>query len=349
VLTLALSACGRGEEEAAPAPVRPVRTTTVAAAQAAPALTFSGRIEAKDSVDLSFRIGGRLQERLVGVGAAVKEGDVLARLEPETELNELRSARAALAAAEGLLRQADGRYERQSHLYQRGVTSRAEFEAAEQGRKAAAAQVEAAAAKVRIAEDVVGFTVLKADAPGVVTAVGAEPGEVVAPGRLVVRLARRDGRDAVFDVPAKALDELALADRVTVQAVWESGLRAAGRVREVSPEADPVTRLFRIRVGLVEPPPALALGSAVQGQFTPRASEGMSLPADALVQGAPQPSVWIVDPATGKLALRTVTLERADPASAIVSAGLRPGEIVVTAGVNGLKAGQQVRLAGGTP
>jgi multidrug efflux pump subunit AcrA (membrane-fusion protein) len=137
VLTLALSACGRGEEEAAPAPVRPVRTTTVAAAQAAPALTFSGRIEAKDSVDLSFRIGGRLQERLVGVGATVKEGDVLARLEPETELNELRSASAALAAAEGLLRQADGRYERQSHLYQRGVTSRAEFEAAEQGRKAA--------------------------------------------------------------------------------------------------------------------------------------------------------------------------------------------------------------------
>ncbi len=346
---LGLSACGRGEEEAAPVPVRPVRTTTVVGAQPAQPLTFSGRIEAKDSVDLAFRIGGRLQERLVGVGAAVKEGDVLARLEPETELNELRSARAALSAAQGVLREAEGRFERQSHLYERGVTSRAEFEAAEQGRKAAASQVEAAAAKVRIAEDVVGFTVLKADAPGVVTAIGAEPGEIVAAGRMVVRLARRDGRDAVFDVSSQALDQLAPADRVTVQAVWESGLRAAGRVREVSPEADPVTRLFRIRVGLIDPPPALALGSAVQGQFTPRAGDGVSLPAAALVQNAPQPSVWIVDPATGKLALRSVTVERVDPASAIVSAGLKPGEVVVTAGANGLKAGQQVRLAGGTP
>jgi RND family efflux transporter MFP subunit len=349
VAALGLAACGRGGDEAVKGPVRPVRTTTIAAPATTPAATFAGRIEAKDSVSLAFRIGGRLSERLVGLGAEVKEGQVLARLEPENELNDLRSARAALSAAEGVLRQAEGRYERQAHLHARGVTSQADFEAAEQARKAAASQVEAAAAKVRIAEDVVGFTVLTADAPGVVTAVGAEPGEVVSPGRMVLRLARREGRDAVFDVPAAALDDLALADRVTVQAVGDDGIKAVGRVREVSPEADPVTRLFRIRVGLVDAPRAMALGSAVQGSFAARHADGISLPATALVPGGTEAAVWVVDAATGKVALRPVKVERSDPAVALVSAGLGVGDVVVTAGAGSLKAGQTVRLAGGTP
>lgn len=348
-VALAVAACNRDGDEAQKGPVRPVRTTTVAAPGQAQAASFAGLIEAKDSVSLAFRIGGRLSERLVGVGAEVKDGQVLARLEPENELNDLRSARAALAAAEGLLRQAHGQYERQSHLHARGVTSLADFETAEQARKAAASQVEAAAAKVRIAEDVVSFTVLSADAPGLVTAVGAEPGEVVSPGRMILRLARREGRDAVFDVPAGTLDDFALADRVTVQAVGDANVKAVGRVREVSPEADPVTRLFRIRVGLVDAPRAMALGSAVQGSFAARHSDAVSVPAAALAPGGSEPAVWVVDPASGKVALRPVTIQRSDPAVVIVSAGLSPGDVVVTAGAGSLKAGQTVRLSGGAP
>jgi RND family efflux transporter MFP subunit len=308
--------------------------------------TFPGRIEAADTASLGFRISGRVSARLVSVGAEVKEGQLLASLDPETELNELRSARAALAAAEGVLRQAEGRQERQSHLHARGVTSTADLEAAEQGLKAARAQVEAAAAQARVAEDVVGFTELRADAAGVVTAVGAEPGEVVQAGRMVVRLARRDGRDAVFDVPSEALDAFGPDERVSVQASSDPALRASGRVREVAPEADPVTRLFRVRVGLADPPEGLKLGLSVQGSFAPGAPGGLVIPATALVRGGPEPSVWIVDTLKETVSLRPVQVERDDPATVVVAKGLAPGDVVVTAGVNGFQPGQKVRLSG---
>ncbi len=340
--------CG-GDEDVSHGPVRPVRTVTVAATEAAPALTFAGRIEAADTVSLGFRISGRVSERPAAVGATVKDGQVLARLDPETELNELRSARAALAAAEGVLRQAEGRHERQSHLHQRGVTSTADLEAAEQGLKAARAQVEAAAAQVRIAEDVVGFTELRADAAGVVTAIGAEPGEVVQAGRMIVRLARQGGRDAVFDVPADALDSFGPDERVSVEAPSDPALRASGRVREVAPQADPVTRLFRIRVGLTDPPEGLKLGMSVQGSFAPAAAQGLSLPASAIVRSGPEPAVWVVDTLKETVSLRPVKVDRDDPATVIVAQGLMPGEVVVTAGVNGFSPGQKVRLAGVEP
>jgi RND family efflux transporter MFP subunit len=348
VLAALVGGCG-GDDQAQKGPVRPVRTVTVVAPEAAPAKTFPGRIEAADTVSLGFRIPGRVSERLAGVGASVKDGQLLARLDPETELNELRSARAALAAAEGVLRQAEGRQERQSHLHQRGVTSTADLEAAEQGLKAARAQVEAAAAQVRIAEDVVGFTELRADAAGVVTAVGAEPGEVVQAGRMIVRLAREGGRDAVFDVPADVLDAFGPDERVSVEAAADPAVRASGRVREVSPQADPVTRLFRIRVGLADPPEGLKLGMSVQGSFAPAAAQGFSLPASALVRGGPEPAVWVVDTLKETVSLRPVKVDRDDPATVIVAKGLSPGEVVVTAGVNGFSPGQKVRLAGVEP
>jgi RND family efflux transporter MFP subunit len=345
-----LGACnGQDEADVAPMPVRPVRTITVTAAPLQSVPSFSGQIEARDQATLAFRIGGRVAERLVAVGDTVREGQALARLDPETELNELRSARAALAAAHGVLRQAEGRHERQSHLYGRRVTSRADLEDAEQALKTARSQVEAAEAQVRIAEDVVGFTVLKADAPGVVTAVGAEPGEVVAAGRMVVRLARRDGRDAVFDIPAAALPAMEVGHRVTVELAGSSAASANGRVREVAPEADPVTRLFRIRVGVSEPPASFRLGVSVQGTPAPVEANGVSIPAAALVRAGDEAAVLVVDPATLTLQRRAIELADENPAVAVVRRGLADGDVVVTAGVSGLKPGQKVRLAGVEP
>jgi RND family efflux transporter MFP subunit len=348
LLAFALSACQQETAEPAP-PVRPVRTVTIAPSAVQPLASFTGRIEARDQASLAFRISGRIAERMVGIGAAVKDGQPLARLDPETEENELRSARATLSAADGILRQAEAAHERQSHLYARGVTSRADFEQAEQALKSARAQVEAAAAGVRIAEDVVGFTVLKADAPGVVTAVGAEPGEVVAAGRMIVQLARRGGRDAVFDVPAGAIAATGVDDRMSVALAGNPGVATTGRVREISPEADPVTRLFRIRVGLVDPPEGMRLGVSVQGTPLPVEADGFAIPAAALVRASGQTAVWVVDPATRTLAARPVELAADDPARAIVRRGLAAGDVVVVAGVSTLKAGQAVRLLGVEP
>lgn len=344
-IALAMTGC-QSEEAAAPPPVRLVRTITVEAPREAKDISFTGHIEAQDQVALSFRIGGRLAERNVGVGATVREGEVVARLDPENELNELRSARAALTAAQGLLRKAENQYQRQSHLLERKVTTRADFEAAEQGRTAAQAQVDAAQARVRSAEDIVGFTTLKADAPGVVTRIGAEPGEVVAPARMIVQLARREGRDAVFEVPADMVRNLPPEARVHVALSGDPAVTAAGRVREVAPQADPVTRTFRVRVGLSDPPQSFRLGTAVSGAIRGAEISAIAIPATALAQRGQETGAWIVDPASLTVSLRKLDVIGADPATALIGKGLALGDIVVTAGASLLKEGQKVRLTG---
>lgn len=348
-LWLALAAAGGCQREAEKAPegvVRTVRTVTVEAPRQIADLGFSGHVEAQDQAALSFRIGGRVAERLVGVGAMVGEGQVVARLDPENELNDLRAARAALTAAQGALRKAQNQHQRQEHLLARGITTQADYEAAEQGRTAARAQVEAARARVRTAEDIVAFTTLQADAPGVVTRVGAEPAEVVAAGRMIVQLARRDGRDAVFALPAEAVRAIPADATVHVALAGDPSFSVRGHVREVAPQADPITRTFRVRVGLADPPTAFRLGTTVSGSIRGGEASGIAIPATALTERGQGASVWVVDPAGLTVSLRRLDLVSIDPATAIVGKGLAPGDIVVTAGASLLKEGQRVRLSG---
>lgn len=344
-IAVVLASCS-SEEQAPPPPVRFVRTVTVEPPGQAPDLSFTGHVEAQDQAALAFRIGGRLSERLAGVGASVREGQVVARLDPENELNDLRSAQAAASAAQGALRKAENQFERQSHLLQRHITTQADFESAQQALTAARAQVEAAQARVRSAQDVVGFTTLKADAPGIVTRVGAEPGEVVAAGRMILQLARRDGRDAVFEIPAELARRLAPGTPVRVALSGEAGAEAAGRVREIAPQADPVTRTFRIRVGLSDPAPAFRLGAAVSGSVRADGSGAIAIPATALARRDGAVGAWVVDPKSLTVSLRKLDVANTDPATAEIARGLQVGDIVVTAGAGLLREGQQVRLIG---
>ncbi|MFN3672915.1 MAG: efflux RND transporter periplasmic adaptor subunit [Bosea sp. (in: a-proteobacteria)] len=322
-----------------------VKTTTIQALRQSADLSFAGHIEAQDQASLSFRIGGRLAERLVSVGASVTENQIVARLDPENELNDLRAAQAALTAAEGAFRKADNQYQRQSQLLARGVTSQADFEAASQGRLAARAQVDAAQARVRSAQDVVAFTTLRADAPGIVTRVGAEPAEVVPAGRMVVQLARRDGRDAVFELPAETIRTISADANVHV-ALPGNGASVRGHLREVAPQADPVTRTFQVRVGLVDPPESFRLGAAVNGAIRGSEVSGFVIPASALTRDDKQPGVWVVDTAAMTVSLRKLELLARDPATATVGRGLAMGDVIVTAGANLLREGQRVRLSG---
>ena len=348
-IALALWCTACQAEVEAPAPVRPARVIVVEPATKSADVGFAGHIEPQDQASLAFRLGGRLVERPARVGVSVGDGEVVARLDPENELNELRSARAALAAAQGALGQADNQYQRQRHLLERGITTRADFEAAEQARKAAQAQVDAAQAHARTAEDGVEFTTLKADAPGVVTAVGAEPGEVVAAGRMIVQLARRDGRDAVFEVPADLARVAAPGVEVVVGLVSDPGVKAHGRVREIAPQADPVTRTFAIRVGLTDPPQSFRLGTAVSGTLRRSADTALAIPSTALVRRGQDIGVWAVDPSTTKVIWRTLDVISAGPATALVAKGIAAGDIVVTAGANLLHEGQSVKLPGMEP
>ena len=185
LLPTMLAACQPETDVAAPEP-RPVRTVTVEKREAGVPITLTGRIEAEDEVSLAFRISGRMIEKRRQGRRPGEPGQVVARLEPQNELNALRTAQANLAAAQGQLTQARNHFERQDTLLKQGWTTRANHDQAKQALQTAQSQVEAAEAQLKTAQDLVGFTELKADAPGVVTAIGPRAGEVVQAGQMIV-------------------------------------------------------------------------------------------------------------------------------------------------------------------
>lgn len=340
-----LAACQQQEEAQAP-DARPVRTVIAARAPGGETVVLTGHVEAQNEASMAFRIAGRMIERPVNVGDTVKAGQVLAKLDPVNELNALRSAQAAVAAAQGQLVQTSNAFDRQQHLLGNGFTTRANFDAAQQARQSAQAQLDDAEAQLEIAHDRVSFTELKADVDGTVTARGAEPGEVVQAGQMIVQLARTDGRDAVFDVPAQVLRGASTDPEITVRLTDDPKITAVGRVREVAPQANAQTRTFPVRVGLNNPPAALLLGSTVTGTMVTDTEPVIAIPATALTTSEQNPAVWVVDPTALTVSLRTVDIVRHDPATVIVSHGIDTGEIVVTAGVQALHPGQKVRLLG---
>lgn len=344
--SLVLAACERETDTAtAPAP-RPVRTTTIEKRETTTPHIFTGRIEADDEVSLAFRISGRLLANDTKLGDRVKAGQVLARLESQNELNTLRQAQAALAAAQGQLTQARNHFDRQNTLFAQGWTTRANLDAATQAQQTAQSQMDAAEAQLSSAHDLVSFTELRADAPGVITATGPAAGEVVQAGQMIARIARQDGRDAVFDVPAQLIRSAPADPQITVSLTDDPTVTAQGRIREVAAQANPVTRTFEVKVGLTDPPAAMRLGATVKGQVQTTAGPMIDIPATALTRMNQQPAVWILDPSTSTVSIRNVDVLRFDEAQAIISQGLDTGEIVVTAGVQALHPGQKVRVLG---
>ncbi len=344
-LALGLAACGPEETETEAKP-RPVRVVTVEEAAGGTEVSIAGTIEANEQADIGFRIGGRLVERLVNVGDVVAPGQEIARLDAGDEENSLRAAEANLAAANGQLSEARVNYDRQRQLYQRQIAARAAFERAEQVFTTAAAAADAAQAQVSIARRRLDDTVLLADAAGVVTAIGAETGEVVPAGRMIVQVARDNGLDAVLNVPAAILEASTPDPEVTVTLSINPRVTAQGRVREVAPRADPVTGTFRIRVGLIDPPAEMRLGSTVVALAHFGGEGGIEIPATALTRADGEPAVWVVDPASNTVSLRGIGIDRFSPSSVRVADGLQVGDIVVTAGVQVLRPGQEVRLPG---
>jgi len=345
-LAAALVGCDQAPEPQAE-PVRPVRVVTATERAGGETVQLTGTVRAEEEAQLAFRTGGRIVELVARTGDRLEAGQFVGRLEDETQRNALQSARADLAAAMGELDRATVDFERQATLIERGFTTRVRYDQARQAMQVAQSWVDSAEAQLAIAEERLAFTELYADAAGVVTTRAAEPGEVVAAGQMVVTLAREGGRDAVFDVPERVIRAAPAYPRITVTLASDPRVTAEGRVREVAPQADPVTRTFEVKVGLIDPPAALRLGSTVTGRMPLEEAGGIPLPASALSELDGAPAVFVVDVESGVVELRPVELARHDLAEVVVASGLAEGEVVVTAGVPALRPGQQVRVLGG--
>jgi RND family efflux transporter MFP subunit len=337
-------------DPAPPAPaVRPVRTITVGRAAETETVSETGLIQAQEQASLAFRIEGRLIERRVNIGDTVKPGQVIGRLDPQIQQNALRRARANLSAVQGQLVQARNSFARQQELLKDGFTPLSSFDQAQQALQTAEAQLESAKAQHRDAQEQLSYTELLADDSGTITATGAEPGEVVAAGRMIVQVARKGGRDAVFDVSAQIIRTVSPDSLVEVALTNDPTVKATGQVREVGPQADPTTRTFLVKVGLDNPPQAMKLGATVTGRITLTAPEAVEVPASALTEANDHPAVWVIDRQAQTVSLRHVEILRHDPDNIIVSRGLEIGDVVVTAGTQVLWPGRKVRLLDDSP
>jgi RND family efflux transporter MFP subunit len=330
--------------------IRPVRTTVVDPRPIEDERRAVGEIRPRHESELGFRVAGKVVARTVDVGASVRRGELLAKLDDQDFRNRLKSAEADLVAAQAVLTEARGAEERLRQLLASGITTRAAYDAALKNFRSAEAKLESAESALDLAADQLRYAELHAEFDGIVTAVGAEPGQVVNSGRMVVRLARPGDKDAVFSVAESVFagrDPDAAYPEIVVALSSNPAVAADGVVREVSPVADPATRTYQVKVTLRDAPEQMRFGASVIGRIKAATAPVVVLPASALFDQAGRPAVWVVDPSDGMIALKTVAVARYETDRVIVSGGLAKGDIVVTAGVNRLRQMQKVRFADG--
>jgi len=345
---LALAGCNDEAPARKAAQARPVQVVTVTLQPGSAERSFVGVVRARREVDLAFRVPGKVVQRRAEVGDRVSAGDVIARIDPEDLRLELESARAELSAATANLAQSsaeDGRYRA---LTAKGAASAADLDRKALAKEEASGRLERAKRALELAENRHSYAELISDTDGVVIAAPVEPGQVVASGQTIVRVARLDEKEAAVALPETALAMVRTADaRVTLWA--DPGRALKAQLRELSPQADAASRTYAARFTLDGADAQVALG--MTATVTLRPSEAGSaapavvarLPLPAVFDKGHGPHVFVVDGATSTLVARPVTVAAYTDQDAVVSSGVADGETVVALGVQALDAGQKVR------
>lgn len=325
---------------------RLVRTVRVASQDSALSATYSGEVSARREASLGFMVGGRIQKRLIEVGDVVRPGMPLFQLDPSDAVLNANASRTSVETARSQLAQAQSDYKRYAELVTMKYVSRADLEKAELTLRTAQQSLRSAEANYGVAANQASYTVLRAQVAGVVVALEAEAGQVVEAGRPVVRIAEQGEREVVVNIPESRVEELRLAPALRIE-LWANPQHPyIGRLRELAPDTDSVTRTYSARISIVDADAQVRLGMTAKVMVSLPPSSGLRrLPLTAIYDSDGRPGVWVVDPQTQRVSRRAVTLQQAQKQSVLVSAGLRDGDIVVTAGVNLLHEGQRVRTA----
>jgi RND family efflux transporter MFP subunit len=346
ILGALVAACaataGCTEKAQVPKRLRPVLSTVLEPTQSGNT-TASGTIEPRYQTDLGFRVLGRLTARPVKVGDPVAAGQMVAAIDPATLELDLNSAIADVSKSQAQLTNASAAEQRQRTLITTDDTTKANLENAEWTRAAAEATVASMQADLAKAHEQLSYAQLKAEFAGVVTAVGAEVGQVVSAGQSVVTVARPDIREAVLDLGPDFPVPLRTGLPFTVSLLLNPAIHVEGQIREVAPEADSATRTRRVRITLNNPPETFRLGSTVTATLAAGENAVLRLPASAILTENGKTFVWIVDPSTSTVSLHDIEIAR-DEGGIRVTGGLGAGARIVTAGVHSLKDGQQVRI-----
>lgn len=346
LVPLAGAAAGcSGEAKVAQQSVRPVKAIVVAEGERERTLTYSGVVRPRIESALGFRVGGKIVARLVNAGERVEKGQEVARLD-DTDLKLAESsARAALAAARTRRDVAIADFARARTLLPKQFVSKANYDARKNEMDAAVGAFDAAEAQLRQAVNAVGYATLRADRSGIVTAVRAEPGQVVNAGTPVIVLAESGETEIAIDVPEQDVARLAAGMPIEL-ALWAAPrLALKGSIREISAQADPATRTYAVRAAVEAPPPEMRLGMTATGSIKVEgARAALVVPITAVTEAGGETVVFVVEPGSRVVRRRPVALAGTASDGVRISGGLRPGDIVVTAGVQFLSDGMKVRL-----
>ena len=305
-------------------------------------VTLTGTIASRTENNVSFRTSGQIEERFADVGDHVRKGQVLARLDARTQMADVKSATAGVAAADAQVRQAAAAFARAQNLLERGFTTRRDFDQADQALKVATANAESARAQLRSTTEALSFTELRADADGIVTDRQLEVGETAQAAATVFTIAWDGPRVALFDIYEGLLLQGREPPEVAVSLVSDPSVTTKGRIRQVAPSVDARTATVRVKVGLDAIPEAMTLGAAVSGTGTLPSPPVVQLPPAALTSEQGHAAVWVLNPQAQTVTMRKIHVSAFSSDAVVVDGGLDAGDHVVVEGTKLLRPGQKV-------
>jgi len=344
LLAAGLAACKQAAPP--PEPIRAVKVMEVGTDTYGTALEYAGEVKARVESRLGFRVAGKITQRQAEVGQHVKPGAVLAQLDPKDYQLAAEAARAQANAAQTNRDLAAADLKRYQGLRAQNFISEAELQRRESTYKAAQAQLEQSQAQVASQGNQARYTNLVADVAGIVTAVEAEPGQVVSAGTPVVRIAVDGARDVVFAVPEDRASYIKAGSPVAIRSWADNGQPMEGTVREVAAAADAVTRTYTVKVA-IDAATAPPLGATVYAQPKALSQVGrqvVKLPTSALRREGQGTAVWVLDKTSMTVRSQAVQVATADGNQAVIAEGVTPGMLVVSAGVHVLSPGQKVTI-----
>lgn len=322
-----------------------VRTETVGFVEAVGGYAYSGEVRGRYESQLAFQVNGKIIKRNVELGSTVQPGDVLMQIDQNDIQQGVNASRAQVAAAESQLSLAEANLERYSQLYEQNVISRAELDRLHSVRDSAAAAMQQAAAKHTESAYQLGYTNLRADSAGVIANINAEVGQVVGAGQSVLTLVQDGEREVEISVPENRIEELRKASQLKVKFWALPNVVVDGKIREISPIADKITRTYKVRISLLNPPQELKLGmTATVNTANAGSQTAVYIPLSAVYQNGNIPNVWILN--NSVVNLRPVKIGMFSNGKVQVLEGINNGDVIVTAGVHKLREGQKARTAG---
>jgi RND family efflux transporter MFP subunit len=347
VMGVLLAACSK--KEPPPEPVRPVLYIEVKPQAQESLGRFAGNIAARYQSTLGFRVAGHIASRSVDVGSEVEKGQLLATLDPTDQQNQVRATQGDQARVEAQYINAQANARRQQELFDRGVGAQAALDIALTDLKTSRSSFEQAQAAAQQAKDQLSYSELRADHAAVVTELKAEAGQVVTAGEQVVTLARPDIKEAVIDLPAPLAEQLPEGVVFTVASQLDPSIKTTATLRELEPQAEASTRTRRARLTLTDTPEAFRLGTSISVTLSSAIKPRIELPLSVLQEVDGKTLIWVVDTQNQTVSPRQVTVISRDNDSVVLAGGVNGGDKVVTAGVNSLKPGQNVKVDKDSP